>query len=202
MNTGKADQAMRSRDMDVYIDLRSPYSYIAIKPIRAFAQETGLGLRWHPYAIDIAAAYGSADARDVRALRKVKYIYRDARRLGEAQGLEIRGARRIYDATLAHIGMLFAQRSGFLDAYIDNFYERFFSHAIEIEDGAEIRRIITELGGSAEEFTTYAKTQGPDTLNKETEAAEALGVFGVPTFAYDGEIYWGSDRLPMLRQRL
>lgn len=202
MTSGKTDQAIKSRDLDVYIDLRSPYSYIAIKPVRAFARDLGLGLRWHPFAINIAAAYGSADARDMRALRKVKYIYRDARRLGETQGLEIRGARRIYDATLAHIGMLFAQRSGFLDAYIDNLYARFFSHAIEIEDRAEITRIITELGGSAEEFTAYAKAPGPDTLRQETEAAEALGIFGVPTFAYGGEIYWGSDRLHMLRQRL
>lgn len=193
---------MNSRDLDVYIDLRSPYSYVAIEPVRRFSRENELRLHWHPYAIDIAAAYGGADARDERALRKVKYIYRDARRLGAAQGLEIRGPRRIYDAGLAHVGMLFADRSGFLDAYIDIIYAGFFSHALEIEDGAAIAQVIEQLGGSAAEFADYADTTGPDALRRETEAAEAHGVFGVPTFAYDGEIYWGADRLPLLRERL
>ena len=32
--------------------------------------------------------------------------------------------------------------------------------------------------------------------------AEASGVFGVPTCAFDGELVWGGDRIGLLRERL
>lgn len=39
-------------------------------------------------------------------------------------------------------------------------------------------------------------------LRDETEAALALGVFGVPTIAFEGRLFWGQDALPMLRAAL
>lgn len=32
-------------------------------------------------------------------------------------------------------------------------------------------------------------------LERETSAARDLGIFGSPTFATGGEIFWGDDRL-------
>ena len=32
--------------------------------------------------------------------------------------------------------------------------------------------------------------------------AEASGVFGVPTYVVDGELFWGGDRVGVLRERL
>jgi 2-hydroxychromene-2-carboxylate isomerase len=39
-------------------------------------------------------------------------------------------------------------------------------------------------------------------LRSETEAALALGVFGVPTIEFEGRLFWGQDALPMLRAAL
>ncbi len=36
-------------------------------------------------------------------------------------------------------------------------------------------------------------------LRAATESAQALGVFGVPTLACEGRLFWGQDALPMLR---
>ena len=33
-------------------------------------------------------------------------------------------------------------------------------------------------------------------------AAEAIGVFGVPTFVVDGELFWGREHLPDIREML
>jgi hypothetical protein len=35
-----------------------------------------------------------------------------------------------------------------------------------------------------------------------TEEAIAAGVFGVPTFVHEGELFWGHDRLDALARRL
>jgi 2-hydroxychromene-2-carboxylate isomerase len=29
-----------------------------------------------------------------------------------------------------------------------------------------------------------------------------LGVFGIPTFVLDGELFWGGDRIALLKERL
>jgi 2-hydroxychromene-2-carboxylate isomerase len=39
-------------------------------------------------------------------------------------------------------------------------------------------------------------------LRSETEAALSLGVFGVPTFEFEGRLFWGQDALPMLSAAL
>lgn len=39
-------------------------------------------------------------------------------------------------------------------------------------------------------------------LRQSTDAAPALGVFGVPAFRVDERLFWGQDALPMLRAYL
>lgn len=40
------------------------------------------------------------------------------------------------------------------------------------------------------------------TWESNLETARAGGVFGFPTFRYDGELYWGQDSLPFLDRHL
>ena len=37
---------------------------------------------------------------------------------------------------------------------------------------------------------------------RNTEEAIAIGVFGAPTYVFEGELFWGQDRLQMLEWRL
>jgi 2-hydroxychromene-2-carboxylate isomerase len=39
-------------------------------------------------------------------------------------------------------------------------------------------------------------------LERICRAAEAIGVFGVPTFVVDGELFWGREHLPDIRAML
>ena len=41
-----------------------------------------------------------------------------------------------------------------------------------------------------------------DQLKAHTDGAIAQGVFGVPSYAVDGKVFWGLDALPMLRDYL
>lgn len=186
--------------IDVYVDLRSPYSFVAKDLVRALARDLGVALDWHPYGIDIAATFGADGGRDPRALRKVKYIYMDSRRLSEPRGLVIKGPKKIFDPTLAHIGMLFAKRHGTLDRYLDLVYELFFLRELDVEDRSQLLDTIAESGGERDAAAAYLDGAGPDDLAAATQAAEANGVFGVPSFVWAGELFWGTDRLALLRR--
>ena len=41
--------------------------------------------------------------------------------------------------------------------------------------------------------------QAKDVLRKNTEAAAARGVFGVPSFVADGEVFWGADSIGFVK---
>ncbi|MGI9385704.1 MAG: DsbA family protein [Methyloligellaceae bacterium] len=201
-NGKAATNSSGDRDLQVYVDLRSPFSFIGKDQIRALAREFGLNLVWHPYAIDIAAAYGDDHARDARELRKVKYLYMDARRVAEPLGLAIKGPKKIFDATNAHLGMLYARANGMLDPYLDLVYERFFLRELDVEDRAAILDVLTECGADIDAAADYMAGAAADELAAETRAAEENGVFAVPSCVYAGELYWGVDRLSLLRRTI
>jgi len=51
-------------------------------------------------------------------------------------------------------------------------------------------------------FRAYADAEGRDELAQVCRDAEAIGVFGVPSFVLDGELFWGREHLPDLREML
>ena len=43
---------------------------------------------------------------------------------------------------------------------------------------------------------------GPALLARHQAEAEEQGVFAVPTFVVDGELFWGQDRIDFVRTKL
>ena len=99
--------------------------------------------------------------------------------------------------------MLCAQRAGeaVFRRYHDIVFERFWQRALDIEDAAVIAAVLAEAGGDGTAFAAQARA-GRDEVAEISRAAEAIGVFGVPTFVVDGELFWGSEHLPDIRAML
>lgn len=186
----------------VYTDYKSPYAYVANR--RLFELETthDVELEWLPYTLRIAEYLGSVEDRSPHDWRKVRYAYLDARRFANAQGLVLKGPKRIYDGTLASAGMLFAQRNGFFRRYHEAVFELFWSHQLDIDELDQMTALVARLGGAAEAYERYATGQGPAEVAAITREAEELGVFGVPSMLLDGELFWGGDRIDLLTRRL
>ena len=105
----------------------------------------------------------------------------DARRYANAQGLTMKGPRRIYDAFYSSAGMLFAQRHGLFRPYHDTVFRRFWSHDLEIDELKDISGVIASIGGLPEEFEAYVHGPARAEHDRIIDEAETLGVFGVPT---------------------
>lgn len=192
----------------LYVDYRSPFSYLVKDEAYALARDFAVKLVWRPFAIDLEGAYGGAvEERTERDWRKVRYLYMDARRLANRRGLMVRGPQKIYAPTIAHVGMLLATQTG--DAvfrrYHDAVCERFWRRDLDIEDAAAIRALLVEAGADGGLFDALiASGAGARQCRAIVAEAEERGVFGVPTFVLDesGELFWGTDRVWMLRERL
>lgn len=188
--------------LTVYIDVKSPYAYLAMEPARALAADFGIVPAWKPYTLEIPDFLGAVETRNEHQWRRVRYSYMDARRIANTRGLTVLGPQKIFDSSIVHIGMLRAQDSGQFEPYIDRVFERFWKRELEIGDPAAVAAVLEEAGVPAAGFAEWAEGEGRrrhDALQRE---AEALGIFGVPTFVFRDELFWGGDRLTMLRARI
>jgi 2-hydroxychromene-2-carboxylate isomerase len=198
----------------VYIDYKSPYAYLAKDLVYELERGFPVRIDWLPYRLDIPSFLGSAklddngrvieEQRNAHQWRRVRYSYMDCRRQAFKRGLVIRGPRKIWDSTLALCGMLYAKRQG--DAvfrrYHDMVFERFWKRKLDIEDVGVIGAVLAEAGADPAGFPDYSAGPGPDELEGICRTAEAIGVFGVPSFLLDGELFWGREHLPEIREIL
>jgi len=197
-----------------YIDYKSPYAYLAKDLAYELERDFGAHVDWLPYVLDIPSFLGSArvdgsgrvieEQRNPHQWRRVRYSYMDCRRQARRRGLVIRGPQKIWDSSLAAIGMLYAKRQGseVLRRYHDLTFERFWKRELDIEDPDVIGAVLEETGAATAGFASYVAGEGRAELERICRAAEANGVFGVPSFVVDGELFWGREHLPDIRGML
>jgi 2-hydroxychromene-2-carboxylate isomerase len=197
----------------VYTDYKSPYAYLANDPILRLADEMPVTLLWKPYILDIPKFLGSArvdaagnvqeEDRNDHQWRRVRYSYMDCRRQARKLGLVIRGTQKIWDSSLAAAGMLWAQRTGeaVFRHYHATVFERFWRRELDIESIPVVASILREAGADASAFPDWAE-EGRAEVAKIATEAEAQGVFGVPSFIVNGELFWGREHLPDIRAML
>jgi 2-hydroxychromene-2-carboxylate isomerase len=201
------------RSITAYTDYKSPYAYLAKDLTYALERDLAVHVEWLPYVLDIPAYLGSArldadgrvleENRNAHQWRRVRYSYMDCRRQARKRELVIRGPQKIWDSSLAAAGMLFAKQTG--DAvfrrYHDSVFERFWKRELDIEDAAIIASVLAEAGADAAMFARQAPALR-DEVAAISRTAEERGVFGVPSFIVDGELFWGSEHLPDIRAML
>lgn len=199
-----------------YFDYKSPYAYLAQPDMFALASDLhavhGVTLQFQPYTLDIPSYLGAAElneegedlvkTRNAHQWRRVRYSYMDCRREANRLGLVLRGPRKIFDSSLAHIGFYFAQDQGDFRPYHNAVFERFWRRELDIEDLGVLDALLRELGYDPAGLESYVGGAGRERHDTERSAAEETGVFGVPSIMADNELYWGAERIIRARERL
>ena len=198
-----------------YFDYKSPYAYLAQRATDALEAELaplGVAIERLPYTHDIPSYIGDArldeagrdvvGTRNAHQWRRVRYAYMDCRREAARHGLVIRGPRKIFDSSIAHIGFLWVARGGRIRPYHDRIFEKFWKRSLDIEDPAAIAGEIGAAGHDAAGFTEFLAGEGRALHDRLRADAEAKGVFGVPRYLVDVELFWGNERIDRVRERV
>ena len=189
---------MQAKEVKMYSDYKSPFAYLAFDPAFALENRFRIRIRWIPFQLRIK---GKGE-RSLYSEHKARYSYLDARRWARPRGLVIRGPLKVYDTTPALIGGLFAEKHGRLLDYSRRVYEMFFRRELEADDPDAVAGVIATLGMSAADYREYLCGEGALAYQRAQDEAAADHVFGVPLFFFDGEPFWGHDRIPVLEERL
>lgn len=198
----------------VYVDIKSPYAFVAIRPTLALEAELDVSFDWRPLTLDIPSYLGSAkkkagkvvasEGRSQRTWNAIRYSYRDARRYAERQGLVLKGTEKIWDSSLPNIAILWVmtRARSRLAAYFEAVYPPFWRRELDIEDISIVEACLAEAGVGVDGFQEFAEGEGRQRHDELQPQFHPNGIFGVPTYVLGAEILFGREHIPYLRWAL
>ena len=203
-----------SAPLIVYVDFKSPYAFLALAPTYELEEDFGIEIDWRHLTLDIGSYLGTAKAdtkgRVLESSRSkdqwawVRYAYRDAKRTARQRGLVLKGTVKIWDSSLAGIGLQWAKAAGreCLKHYLTTGYERFWRRELDIEDPAVITALLAEAGTPTAGFSDYLKGPGREAHDALQSRLLPAGIFGVPTYVFGDQVFFGREHLPVVRWHL
>lgn len=187
--------------IDFWYEFASTYSYLAAMRIERLAATAGVDVRWRPFLLGpIFRAQGWASSPFTVYPAKGRHMWRDMERLCEDAGLAfVRPDPFPQNGLTAARIALFGLSQGWGAGFSKAVYVAEFGKGADISDPAALAGCLDGLGLSLDIAEVFAAAGTEDTkaaLKAATAEAQALGIFGAPTFLTgDGELFWGGDRL-------
>lgn len=184
--------------IDFWYDPASTYSYLAAMRIEDLAEEAGVAVRWRPFLLGAIFKAVGWTAPPFEALpTKTRNMWRDMERLTAEYGLPFAKPDPFpFNSVLAARVSLAASEAD-RPRLTRAIYRAAFGERADVSRPEGLAPAIASAGLDPEATLAAAvSAENKARLREETEAAEAAGVFGAPTFVTaDGDLFWGNDRL-------
>ena len=184
--------------LEFWFDFGSNYSYLSAMRIDALAREKKVQVIWKPFLLGVVfKALGWETSPFVLQKIKGDYTWRDMARQCEKYGLPWRQPSAFPRTALLpmRVAMVGADQ-GWIAPFARSMMAINFAADRDIDNLEAVSEVLAELGLDARAIVALALT--PDNkqrLRRQTEQAQALNLFGAPSFISDGELFWGNDRL-------
>jgi len=203
--------ASPGKQLDVYFDVASPFSYLGLTQLPALAA-IGSSPRLVPILVgQLFRAIGQVDV-PIAAMppAKRRYLEAEMSRWARWWGVSFDPPRKFPQRTVAAQRLcILAAAEGFdTGVRVATALARgMWAEQRDLEDPGTLQAILEEMdlpAGTATRWLT--RTQDPEIkarLAANTAEAQAAGVFGVPTFVVDRrQLFWGQDRLELVAHAL
>lgn len=192
--------------IEFYFDFSSPYAYFAAQKIDEVAMEFGgREVDWKPFLLGIAMKMTKNEPLAHQPM-KGDYSEQDWDRLARFMKVPWKMPQTFPIASLAPARAFY----WILDkdkAAAKNFaracFSAYFAEGRDIRSVDTVVEIGTSVGLNGDDLrSAVADGEIKERLKDETWAAVQAGVFGSPFFIVDGEKFWGSDRIWMIKRWL
>lgn len=192
------------RRLPFYFDFISPYSYLGWKLVRRWQREARVVVEPHPVLFaGLLNAHGTLGPAEVPAKRR--YVFLDVRRKAERLGIAIGRPVAHPFNPLAPLRIVLAADVDARPQVVDTFYDAIWQHRLDVQDESALQGALAEVVGdsaASEWCEAAASSEIKLQLREQTERAVDLGIFGVPTVDFGGEMFWGVDSLDDLERAL
>ena len=193
-----------ARPIEFFLALTSPWTYLATPRVRALATEYNLELRFRPFDIFSVFQRNGIKAVGDRPAAVQQNRLNELRRWSAHLGMDLNLRPKHFPVDPTMSGkMLIAALDGPGDApeFAFRVMRACWAEERDISDEATLTAVAGGCGFDGEALLAAVKGGGAEeTLAQNTEDAITANVFGAPTFLFEGELYWGQDRIEFLRR--
>lgn len=191
-----------SKTVTVYYALQSPWTYLGWPRFLDLVAETSLRVDYRP--IKMAPVFAASGGLPLakRPAQRQAYRMMELKRWRDVLDLPLTLEPKFFPTdeqqgalvTIAH-----GQEGGDIGCLSYAMMRAVWAEERDLSDEATLLAITDQQGLDGKALLTASRTKPiADAYDGNTEAALKAGVFGVPTFAMDDELFWGQDRLDLL----
>ena len=182
-----------------YFDVISPYAYLAFDQLPRTLQGLSYQVRYQPVLFGgLLNHHGQLGPVEVAGKRE--WTYRQSLWLAKQQGLDLQlpAAHPFNPLPLLRLAIA-CDPNGQPNRHVcEAVFKHVWCGGLDPTDPERLAELTQRLQPARAPDAEEVKDQ----LRHNTEQAIADGVFGVPSIQADGEMFWGLDALPMLREYL
>jgi 2-hydroxychromene-2-carboxylate isomerase len=186
------------REIEFWFEFGSNYSYLSVMRIEAAAAQCDVTVRWKPFLLGpIFRSLGWSTSPFVLQKAKGDYVWTDMARQCRKHGLPWQRPTEFPRSSLlpARVALIGADQP-WMGAYCRRIMSLNFAEDRAIDDPQRVAEVLNQLHLPAPMILDQAQSDANKLkLRQQTEAAQAKGIFGAPTFFVGDEMFWGDDRL-------
>ncbi len=186
---------MKTNDLKIYFSLRSPYSFLGLYRFKSLLPQLELDY-------ELIAIYPPKEITDkpIATKPKLKYILQDIKRTFHAYDLPFKMPDP-FDIkwVIPHAAFIYADQQGKGLEFACQSYAARFCRGEDISRQEILVQLAELCGLDSKEILEASKSrkyQRELLLNARKVSDD--DVFGVPSFVYENEMFWGNDRLEWL----
>jgi 2-hydroxychromene-2-carboxylate isomerase len=168
-----------------YFDFVSPFAYICLHRLKELPP--GIEIEYRPVLFaGLLGHWGQKGPAEIASKRR--YTYRWCAWWAQRLGVPFRFPAGHPFNPLHHLRLSIA--CGSTPDAVRRIFEALWTGGGDAANPVAFAELARSLGADA---ARLGEAEIKDTLRRNTEQAAARGVFGVPTFEVDGELFWGAD---------
>jgi 2-hydroxychromene-2-carboxylate isomerase len=188
---------MAGKQIDFWFTVGSTYTYLSVMRLPHVEQETGISFRWRPFSARAIMLEMNNVPFATKPI-KAAYMWRDIERRAAMYGVLARlpAPYPLSEFDSANRVAILGALEGWCPDYVRATYRRWFQGGQEAGKEPNLSASLQEIGQNPERVLNVAAGQEvAQAYEHATDEARRLQIFGSPTFAVDGELFWGDDRL-------
>lgn len=192
--------------LDYYFWLNSDWAYLGADRLDALARRHNVEIRHKP--VDLPEVYRRTGGvlLSQRSQERQNYRITELKRWCHKLGIDVNPLPKYMcpNADLASCVVIAADLQGMpvLDLY-KAILRAEWCEERDVSSEATLRDILTALGLNAAQWLVAARSSEVQAVyRRNTDEAIAAGVFGSPSYVFEGELFWGQDRLEMLEEAI
>lgn len=183
--------------LTVFIDFKSPASYLAIDPILALSQRLSLPVIWRPFRTRLEPVPDKlSDETVAQSHRRVRAAARRAVHIHYARlrGIDLNFPAAPGETDLA-LGVL-AQLDTNPIAFIRAGFASFWNDHLDLDNETVVGALVDADGSIDHALLTTAR----EALEKAQADAEDIGIVDAPAFLIKDQIFIGREHLPWIAE--